>query len=131
MLIRTVMIYAGVLGLLLVALSFNIMQNWVRVTGRGQQTDRAMRRSEKLLASFVEYVPFGLILLTLIELKGAPALVLHVLGCLLVSGRVLHAFGSNEIRGAGLMRFVGAQLTYLMLAIASIACIYYFSLGRV
>ena len=74
MLIHTTLIYAGLLGLLLVILSFNVMQNWVRVTGEGHQTDRAMRRAERLLSSFVEYVPLGLILLTLIELKGAPAL---------------------------------------------------------
>jgi len=45
MLIHTTLIYAGLLGLLLVILSFNVMQNWVRVTGQGQTTDRAMRRA--------------------------------------------------------------------------------------
>jgi uncharacterized membrane protein YecN with MAPEG domain len=131
MLVHVTLVYAGLLGLLLVILSFNVMQNWVRVTGYGQATDRAMRRAERLLSSFVEYVPLGLVLLTLIELKGAPAIVLHILGTMLLIARVLHAYGSNEMPGAGLMRFVGAQMTFLMLAITSMACLFYFALGRI
>jgi len=131
MLIQTTLIYAGLLGLLLVILSFNVMHNWVRVTGAGHDTDREMRRAERVLSSFVEYVPLALILLVMMELKGAPPPVLHVLGITLVVSRVLHAYGSNDMAGAGLARFLGAQLTFLMLTIASIACVYYFGLGRV
>src|ERR1700722_1565688 len=131
MLVHTTLVYAGLLGLLLVVLSFNVMHNWVRVTGQGQATDRAMRRAEKLLSSFVEYVPMGVIVLALIELNGPPAVVLHSLGPMLVTGRILHAYGSNEMRGAGLMRFVGAQLTFLMLTVASMACLFYYALGRI
>ena len=131
MLIQTTLIYAGLLGLLLVILSFNVMHNWVRVTGEGHNTDREMRRAERVLSSFVEYVPLALILLVLMELKGAPPAILHVLGGMLVVARVMHAYGSNDMKGAGLLRFIGAQLTFLMLTIASIACVYYFGLGRV
>lgn len=131
MLIQTTLIYAGILGLLLVMLSFNVMQNWMRVTGEGQQTDREMRRAERILSSFVEYVPMALILLTLIELKGTPPLVLHCLGGTLVVARVMHAYGSNDIPGAGLLRFLGAQLTFLMLTVSSLACVYYFGFARV
>jgi uncharacterized membrane protein YecN with MAPEG domain len=131
MVIQTTLIYAGILGLLLVILSFNVMQNWVRVTAHGFETDREMRRAERVLSSFVEYVPMALILLTLIELKGASALVIHVLGSMLVVARILHAYGSNDIPGAGLMRFLGSQFTFLMLAVTSLACVYYFGFARV
>jgi uncharacterized membrane protein YecN with MAPEG domain len=129
--IHATLVYAGILGLLLVILSFNIVHNWVRVTSHGQQTDRAMRRAERVLSSFVEYAPFGLILLGLIELKGGPLPIVHVLGQALVFGRVLHACGSNDIPAANLMRFVGAQLTFVMLAIASLACLFYFVMGHI
>ena len=86
MLIHVTLVYAGILGLLLVILSFNVMQSWVRMSGEGRTSDRTMRRAERLLSSFVEYVPLGLILLTLIELKGAPYLILHALGLMLVMG---------------------------------------------
>ncbi len=122
------LIYAGLAGLLLVILSFNVMQNWVRVTGEGRETDRAMRRAERLLSGFVEYVPLGLILLTLVEMKNAHPSIVHGLGVALIAGRVIHATGSNDIAGAGLMRFIGAQLTFLMLAITSMACLYYYAI---
>jgi uncharacterized protein len=128
--VQTTLIYAGLLGLLLVVLSFNVMQNWVRVTGNGQETDRDMRRAERILASFVEYVPFALVLLVLIEIKGAPHVVLHALGIALVAARLMHAYGSNPFRGAGLMRFLGGQLTFLALAVMSLACVYYYGLGQ-
>ncbi len=131
MFIHITLLYAGMLGLLLVVLSFNVMHHWVRVTGKGQQSDREMRRAEKVLASFGEYVPLSLILLLLIESKGAPSAVMHSLGLALVASRLLHAFGSNEVRGAGLMRFVGAQLAFLMTMIASLACVYYYVLSGV
>jgi uncharacterized membrane protein YecN with MAPEG domain len=102
------------------------MQNWVRVTGKGLTTDREMLRAERVLSSFVEYVPLALILLTLIELRGAPVIILHGLGSSLVLARVLHAYGSNDMPGAGLMRFIGTQLTFLMLTIVSLACVYFF-----
>lgn len=131
MLIEITLLYAGILGLLLVILSFNVMQSWMRVTGLGQQTDRDMRRAERVLSSFVEYVPMALVLLTLIELRGTPPTVLHALGCTLVVARVMHAYGSNDIKGAGLFRFLGAQLTFLMLAVSSFACVFYYGFGRV
>jgi len=131
MLVHVTLVYAGILGLLLVVLSFNVMQNWVRVTGQGQETDRGMRRAERILSSFVEYVPMTLLLLVLSELCGAPAIILHGEGVVLVAARIMHAYGSNEMPGAGLLRFLGAQLTFLVLTIASITCIYYFGLGRV
>ena len=124
--IHTTLLYAGLAGFLLVILSFNVMQNWVRVTGEGRETDRSMRRAERLLSSFVEYVPLGLILLTLLELKDVHLAILHGLGASLVAGRLLHAYGSNNIPLAGLLRFVGTQLTFLMLAVASLACLYYY-----
>jgi uncharacterized membrane protein YecN with MAPEG domain len=130
MIIQTTIIYAGLLGLLLLVLSFNVMYNWVRVTGKGQATDRDMRRAERVLSSFVEYVPIGLILLTLIELRGAPPFIIHALGTTLVVARLLHAYGSNPIKGSGFMRFLGSQLTFLMVAIASLACVYYFFFTR-
>lgn len=123
------LLYAGLAGLLLVVLSFNVMQNWVRVTGTGRDADRDMRRAERVLSSFVEYVPLGLILLGLVEFKGAQSFIVHGLGASLVAGRVLHAYGSNDMPGSGLLRFLGAQLTFVMLAIASLACLYYFVLG--
>ena len=127
LLVHTTLVYAGLLGLLLVVLSFNVMQNWVRMTGAGQSSDRAMRRAEKVLSSFTEYVPIGLVMLALLETNSAPTLILHILGIMLVAARIMHAYGSNEMPGSDLLRFLGAQLTFLMLAISSLACLFYYA----
>ena len=76
-----------------------------------------MRRAERILSSFVEYVPLALMLLVLIELRGAPRVILHALGAVLLASRIMHAYGSNPFKGAGLMRFLGSQLTFLVLAV--------------
>ncbi len=131
MLIQITLLYAGILGFLLVALSFNVMKHWVRVTGKGIEMDQDMRRAERVMSSFVEYVPLALILMLLVELKGAPANVLHGLGLMLITSRIMHAYGSNQMMGAGLLRFFGTQLTFIMMMIASLACIYFYGFGRV
>jgi uncharacterized protein len=131
MLLHVTLVYAGILGLLLVVLSFNVMQNWVRVTGQGKETDLGMRRAERILSSFVEYAPLTLMMIAFGELSGAPPGVLHIMGGTLVAARIMHAYGSNDMPFAGLLRFLGAQLTFLTLTVASIVCIYYFQFGRV
>ncbi|MBI1272950.1 MAG: hypothetical protein GC131_02555 [Alphaproteobacteria bacterium] len=123
--IQVTLLYAGILGMLLVILGFNITYHWVRVTGQGLQTDKNMRRAERLLSSFVEYVPLALVLMTLVELRGAPSVILHGLGIVLCVARLLHAYAMNQVTGAGFLRAVGAQGTYLVLMILAMACVYY------
>ncbi|MDD3288043.1 MAG: MAPEG family protein [Alphaproteobacteria bacterium] len=131
MIIKISLLYAGILGLLLTILSFNVMNHWVRVTGSGRESDLAMRRAERVLNSFVEYVPLSLILLILIELVGTAPFMVHALGIMLVASRLAHAYGSNLVKYAGAMRFIGSQLAFLMMMISSLACIYFFLFGRV
>jgi len=63
-------------------------------------------------------------------LKNADPVIVHGLGSVLIAGRVLHAYGSNDIPGAGLLRFIGSQMTFLMLTIASMACLYFYALEQ-
>ena len=116
--------YAGLLGLLLVVLSFNMMKHWVRATGTGAQSDPDLRRAEALVASFTDYVPLTLLLMGFVESGGASAGQIHMLGILLTAARLMHAFGSNRSRHADILRFLGAQLTYLVLTIVSFGCLY-------
>ncbi len=126
--VHVVLLYAGILGLLLVVLSFNMMKNWVRSVGEEAQSDPDLRRAEALVGSFTDYVPLTLLLTAGIESFGAPAWVVHALGILLVAARLMHAFGSNRTRGADVLRFLGAQATYLVLTIASFGCLYFYAM---
>jgi hypothetical protein len=121
------LLYAGILGLLLVILSFNMMKSWVRATGNGRQSDPDLRRAEALLSSFTDYVPLILVLMGIIETMAAPSGVMHALGLTLVAARLMHAFGSNNLPGANALRFLGAQLTYLVLTLASFGCLYLYA----
>jgi uncharacterized membrane protein YecN with MAPEG domain len=126
--VHIVLLYAGILGLLLVVLSFNMMKNWVRAAGRGMPNDPDLCRAEALVASFTDYVPLTLFLIGCIEASGAPDAVLHALGACLVAARLMHAFGSNHSRMADTLRFLGAQLTYLVLTVASFSCLYIYAM---
>jgi hypothetical protein len=78
----------------------------------------------RVQANFVENVPLGLLLLLGLELQGAPAGALHGFGASLLVCRVLHAFGLSQYEGANYPRLIGAQGTFLLLSIMSVALVY-------
>ncbi|MBI3418977.1 MAG: MAPEG family protein [Proteobacteria bacterium] len=119
-------LYAGILGLILLILSLNIFREWVTVAiGNAAKGEEPWKRSERVQRSFIEFIPMCLLLLLLIELHGAPRLILHGLGASLVVARVLHAYGVGDGKMANLVRVVGTQITFLVLMICSLASVYY------
>ncbi|MFA4994479.1 MAG: MAPEG family protein [Bdellovibrionales bacterium] len=126
--IHAVLLYAGILGLLLVVLSFNMMKHWVRAVREGGQDDPDLRRAEALVGSFTDYVPLTLLLIAGVEACGTPVFAIHGLGATLVAARLMHAFGSNRTQGADALRFLGAQLTYLVLTVASFGCLFFYAM---
>lgn len=65
--------------------------------------------------NFVEYVPFALVLMALIEANGVSALFLHIVGVLLLVCRIAHPFGLQHDKGATPLRAIGAGGTLLLL----------------
>jgi uncharacterized membrane protein YecN with MAPEG domain len=63
--------------------------------------------------NFVEYTPFILILIGLIELAQGTRLYLWVIAAVYLVGRVLHGFGMDGWRPG---RAIGALTTFLTLA---------------
>lgn len=61
-------------------------------SGGNEELERAIRAQ----ANFAEYVPFGLLLIALLELNGAFWWLAAIPGATLVLGRLLHAKGINE-----------------------------------
>ncbi len=70
-------------------------------------------------ANFSEHVPLALLLFALIELNGAPALLLHGLGVTLLVARVVHPFGldADEMRRPA--RLLGALGTLVVTIVAA------------
>jgi len=108
--------YAGLLGLLLVALSAQVVLARRRFRVRlGAGTDEGMQQAIRVQANFAEYVPFAVVLLVLAEIQGLPAGAIHASGIVLVVSRVLHAAGLSKSPGRSFGRFYGTAGTWLVI----------------
>ena len=72
-------------------------------------------------ANFVEYTPFVLILVGLIELARGPVLWLWIVVAVFMIGRVLHALGMDGLRSG---RAIGTAITLLTLLVLALYALY-------
>jgi uncharacterized membrane protein YecN with MAPEG domain len=117
--------YAGLLGLVLIALSIQvvILRRRHRV-GIGAGQVQALERAIRVQANFTEYVPLALVLLALLGISGSlPDGAMHALGGTLLLGRILHAIGLSRSVGASPNRLIGTALTWLVLLAASVIAV--------
>ena len=112
-------LYAAVLGLIYVALSFNVSfkrgSTGVRLGDGGNPVMLAAMRRH---GNFAEYTPFALILMAFAELGGLGALWLHAAGALLLGGRLVQLFGITSEGGPIAARIVGTLSTYAAMLVA-------------
>lgn len=117
------MFYAGLLGLVFLALSLQVVRLRRSLgVGLGSGGHDALGRAIRAHANFAEYVPLALLLLLLVETGTAAAVwLLHGLGLALLVGRLLHGFvGVNRRAGESIGRFWGTALTWLVISIAAV-----------
>jgi uncharacterized membrane protein YecN with MAPEG domain len=118
-------LYAGLLGLLLIVLSTQVVVARRRFRVRlGAGTEEGMQQAVRVQANFVEYVPFAVLLLVLAELTGLPGPAVHGAGILLVASRVLHAVGLSRSPGVSFGRFYGTVGTWLTIVALSVWLLY-------
>lgn len=118
-------LYTALLGLLLIALSINVVLARRRYRVRlGVGTDEGMQQAVRVQANFAEYVPFAVILLVLSELAGLPTVAVHVAGIVLVTSRLLHAWGLSHSPGRTFGRFYGTAGTWLAIIGLSLWLLY-------
>lgn len=116
-----VLLYAGLLTLLFVALSVRtlLMRRRLRIAvGHGR--NEAMLRAMRVHANFAEYVPLGLVLIYFVESTGASAALVHGLGGCLVAGRLAHAFGVSQTSENYAFRVFGMAMTLIPLVVAAL-----------
>jgi uncharacterized membrane protein YecN with MAPEG domain len=115
-------LYAALLGLLLILLSDLVSRTRRKHrVSVGHGDDPMLERTMRAHGNFVEYVPFGLILLLLLEVNAAPGWALHTFGLMLLVGRALHAYGMISPDGVLSGRYWGTALTWLMILGSSLA----------
>lgn len=114
-------LYAGLLGLLLIALSVQVVLARRRFrVGLGAGTEAGMQQAIRVQANFAEYVPFAVILLVIAEIQGLPGTAIHAAGIVLVVSRVLHAGGLARSPGLSFGRLYGTAGTWLVIIALSL-----------
>lgn len=107
-------LYAGVLTLLYLALSFRVIgMRRKKKIGLGHGDNKSMLRRIRAHANFAEYVPLALVLMALLELQNKSDWIIHLLGGLLIVGRTAHAIGLTV--GSAPARVLGMILTFAAL----------------
>ena len=120
----TVSLYAGLLGLMFLALSIRVIggRRLARV-GLGDGGDLGLQRRMRAQANFAEYVPIVLLLMLLAELQGVSAWILHGVGACLVFRRIAHAVSISRDPEPSGGRVVGMAFTFTALGLSSVACL--------
>jgi len=117
-------LYIGLSALLLIVLSVRVMMlRGKHVVGVGDGGHADLQLAMRVQANFVEYVPLALLLLLCVDLVGDSKWIVHVLGILLLVGRVLHAQGLSQNSGRSFGRAAGVVLTFLVLVVSAVLAI--------
>ncbi|MGI9380263.1 MAG: MAPEG family protein, partial [Methyloligellaceae bacterium] len=86
----------------------------------GDAGDRELFRRCRVQANFTEYVPLALILMGLAEIQNSSVYVLHIMGFLLVAGRIAHGFGVSQEQEQIGFRVFGMTCTMITLIIGAL-----------
>ncbi|MEM9125346.1 MAG: MAPEG family protein [Pseudomonadota bacterium] len=114
-------IYAGLLGLMYVALSAMVItQRRSNKVSYGDGGNSNMLKAMRTHSNFAEYAPFALLLIAMVELQGAGVLILNLLGLCLLAGRVLHAYGFGRNPQIVILRQIGMVLTFTVILVAAL-----------
>ncbi|MCQ8876724.1 MAPEG family protein [Pseudoalteromonas shioyasakiensis] len=115
--------YAAVLAFMYIHLSMRVVK--VRKANQislGTNNNDALIKATRAHGNFIEYVPFALILIFLAEFQGLSSHYCHILGVLLVFGRVCHSIAITD--GTFKLRVTGMIATFLTLALAGFFLIF-------
>jgi len=115
--------YASLLAVLFLVLSVRVI-GWRREKrvelGHGEEPE--LLRRMRVHANFAEYVPFTLLLMALAESMAPPRPLLHLVGLILIAGRLIHAYGLSQTPQILRYRVWGMTLTFAALGTAALMC---------
>lgn len=118
-------VYAALLAVLYVVLSVRTLRlRRALQIALGDGGDERLLRSIRAHANFAEYVPLGLLLMVGVETTAGGRVVVHILGCILLAGRLLHAYGVSRAPEVFMFRVSGMALTFTVYLTAAIAIVY-------
>ena len=112
--------YVGLHALLAVVLANFVL--YVRLRS-GKVPTWQPESALRVQANFIENVPIALILLLVLEIQAAAPMLLHAFGLSLFAFRLLHAIGLGTLPGANYPRLIGAQGTFVLIAVMAVGCL--------
>ena len=116
-------LYAGLCALFYVYQTFVVINHRRgKKIGLGDGGDKDVIKAIRVHANSAETMPMALILLGLSEMLGAPAIALHVLGLMLLVGRVVHGLHFTGVLSHH-FRPLGMVLTTLVIMITAVGLI--------
>ena len=117
-------IYAGILAVLFFWLSLRVSLLRMQGPARDDAAKERLHRAVRAQGNASEYIPFGLILLLVLEFQGAPGGLTHLFGVMLLVGRIGHflSFRSSFIRP---LTQVSMATTYSMFCFSGLAVLYF------
>nr|WP_193988824.1 MAPEG family protein [Lelliottia steviae] len=114
-----VSIFAAVLAIMYIQLSFRVINlRKKKKISLGDGGDSTLNAAIRTHGNFIEYVPFSLILLFLVEYQGLSSHYCYVLGSMLVVGRICHSYAlaENQLK----FRVIGMGLTFLTMILSAV-----------
>lgn len=125
-------VYAALLALGFIYLSFRVIGvRRARKIAIGTQGDPQLERAIRVHSNFVEYAPFALLLLFMLETSGGYEWLVHALCLALVAGRASHAYGMSNEKEDFRFRQVGMVTTFAVIAITAFALLALAALAQV
>jgi uncharacterized membrane protein YecN with MAPEG domain len=117
--------YAALLMLWFLVLSLRVIhRRRAAQVSLGDGGNSPLQRAIRAQANFAEYVPLALIGLVLLELSRFSIYVVHALGLTLVAARLLHGYALAFRAEFRFGRTWGAGLTFIVLAVEALLCLY-------
>lgn len=118
--------WAGLNLILLLVLSVRVVR--LRRRNRvalGDGGHPALAHAIRAFGNASEYVPAAIGALALLAIVAAPPALVHLVGAVLLAGRVAHAVGLSRSGRASLPRAIGILVTWLAYLVAAVALIFY------
>lgn len=125
--LRGTALYAGSLSAVFVGLAYNVIRlRRAKQISVGDGGDKELQYAIAAHANFCQYAPSGLLLLLIVEsTKITPQPFVHVVGALLLAGRILHAYAFVTVPHSFKLRIMGMMGTFWSHALAAGACLLY------
>jgi len=114
-------LYAALIGLVFTMLSVRTLRLRRRLgVAIGPGEEPVLLKAVRAHGNFAEYVPIALLLMIFTELRTDGTLLIHVLGALLLVGRLTHAYGISQLKENYRFRVAGMALTFTVIIACSL-----------